>query len=169
MEAVVNAAGPAADRVAAMAGRKLPLAPRSGLLVRVAVAGGHLSRVFHSPRVNLRPDGPGHVLLHHPSVDERLGRKDGPLLSRELLDRARGVLPALKDARVEGERVGMQPIPEDGLPCVGAVSSVPGYYEAVTHSGVTLGPLIGRLLAREIIEGGESPLLATFRPDRYAR
>lgn len=169
VDAVVNAAGPGAARVAAMAGRKLPLVSRSGLLARVAVAGEPLHRVFHSPRINLRPDGPGHVLLHQPSVDERLGGEDVSPLSCELLDRAREVLPALKNARLVEERIGVRPIPEDGLPCVGAVSNIPGYYEAVTHSGVTLGPLIGRLLAREIIEGDEPPLLATFRPDRYAR
>lgn len=168
VDAVVNAAGPAADRVAAMVGRKLPLSPRSGLLVRVPVAGEPLRRLFHSPQVNARPDGPGRLILHHPSVDERLGQEEVSALSHELLDLAREVLPALEAAGAEG-RVGVRPIPEDGLPCVGAVSNIPGYYEAVTHSGVTLGPLLGRLLAREVVAGEVHPLLAPFRPDRYAR
>lgn len=60
-------------------------------------------------------------------------------------------------------------MPEDGLPCVGAVSWLPGYYEAVAHSGVTLGPLLGRLLAREILDGEVDALVAPFRPARYAR
>ena len=169
VDAVVNAAGPTADRVAAMAGRKLPLVPRSGLLARISVSGEPLHRVFHSPQVNARPDGQGHLVLHHPSVDERLGAEDASSLARELLDRAREVLPALEDAGIVEARVGVRPIPEDGLPCVGTVSALPGYYEAVTHSGVTLGPLVGRLLAQEIVEGEAHPLLAPFSPDRYAR
>ncbi len=60
-------------------------------------------------------------------------------------------------------------MPEDGLPCVGAVAEIPGYYEAVTHSGVTLGPLLGRLLAREILAGEVDALISPFRPDRFAR
>ncbi len=169
VDAVINAAGPAADRVAAMVGRKLPLAKRSGLLARTPVAGEPLHRILHSPRVNLRPDGPGHLLSHHPSVDEKLDGNTVPSLARELLERAGEVLPALRGVEVVEGRVGLRPIPEDGLPCVGGVSDISGYYEAVTHSGVTLGPLVGRLLAREIMEGEVHPLLAPFRPDRYAR
>ncbi len=40
-------------------------------------------------------------------------------------------------------------------------------YAVATHSGVTLGPLLGRLVAEELIDGRSSPLLATFRPDRF--
>jgi glycine/D-amino acid oxidase-like deaminating enzyme len=47
------------------------------------------------------------------------------------------------------------------------VASVPGYYEAVSHSGITLGPVIGRLLASEIISGEGDAMLADFRPDRF--
>jgi glycine/D-amino acid oxidase-like deaminating enzyme len=64
-------------------------------------------------------------------------------------------------------RYGMRPVPADGHSCVGKVSAIPGYYEAVTHSGVTLGPLIGRLLAREILTSEVDPLIAPFRADRF--
>lgn len=167
VDAMVNAAGPGADFVASMVGRKLPLSPRRGLLARVAVEGEPLRRLLHTPRVNLRPDGPGHVLLHHGTVDESLGDGDEELLAEELLVRARGVIPALSRAELREFRVGTRPISEDSFPCVGAVSSTPGYYEAVTHSGVTLGPLVGRLLAHEILTGEMDPLLASYRPDRF--
>ena len=35
------------------------------------------------------------------------------------------------------------------------------------HSGITLGPLLGRLLADEIVRDAPSPALAPFRPDRF--
>ncbi len=170
VDAVVNAAGPEADRVAALVGRALPLSPKEGLLVRLLVEKASIGRLVHTPEVNLRPDGLGGIVAHHGSVDQRL-ENDGVLetpLSRELLERARRVIPGLEGAKVEDVRIGVRPMPEDGLPCVGAVSGLPGYYEAVTHSGVTLGPLLGRLLMREIITGEVNGLISSFRPDRFA-
>lgn len=169
-DAVVNAAGVGAGAVSASVGRSLPLSAPRGLLVRLAVEGTPLSRVMYSPRVNLRPDSPGFVLVHHESVDEEMGGEEigmGHSLVRELLGRAREVVPALENAEVAEVKVGTRPVPEDGYPCVGAVPGVAGYYEAVTHSGVTLGPLIGRLLAREVLDGEVAPLLAPYRPGRF--
>jgi glycine/D-amino acid oxidase-like deaminating enzyme len=169
-DAVVNAAGAKAASVAEMVGRELPLDVFPGLLVRAAVTGEPLGHLMHTPRINVRPDGHGYVLLHHGSVDERLTDDfagiDDPLCA-ELLERARLVLPALVDAEVVEARFGMRPVPADGHSCVGALSGIPGYYEAVTHSGVTLGPLIGRLLAREILTSEVDPLIAPFRADRF--
>jgi glycine/D-amino acid oxidase-like deaminating enzyme len=169
-DAVVNATGAEATSVAGMVGRELPLDVFPGLLVRIAVSGEPLRHLMHTPRINVRPDGPEYVLVHHDSVDERLsddfaGTED-PLCA-ELLKRARLVLPALGEAEVVEARFGMRPVPADGHSCVGALSEIPGYYEAVTHSGVTLGPLIGRLLAREILTGEIDPLIAPFRADRF--
>jgi glycine/D-amino acid oxidase-like deaminating enzyme len=171
-DAVVNAAGARGASVAGMVGRELPLDVFPGLLVRVAVPGEPLGHLLHTPHINLRPDGPGYVLLHHDSIDERLtddfaGAED-PLCA-ELLQRARLVLPALEEAEIVKARFGMRPVPADGHSCVGGLSRLPGYYEAVTHSGVTLGPLVGRLLTQEILTGDVDPLIAPFRPDRFPR
>lgn len=169
-DVVVNATGPKSASVAEMVGRKLPLDVFRGLLVRVAIAGEPLIHLMHTPRINVRPDGPGYVLLRHDSIDERLtddfaGTEDP--LCVELLERARLVLQALEEAEVVEARFGMRPVPADGYSCVGALSGIPGYFEAVTHSGVTLGPLIGHLLAREILTGEVDPLISPFRPDRF--
>jgi glycine/D-amino acid oxidase-like deaminating enzyme len=169
-DAVVNATGAKAASVAEMVGRELPLDVFPGLLMRIAVPGDPLRHLMHTPRINVRPDGPGYVLLHHDSVDEQLtddfAGTEYPLCA-ELLERARLVLPALAEAEVVEVRFGMRPVPADGHSCVGALSAIPDYYEAVTHSGVTLGPLIGRLLAREILTGEIDPLIAPFRADRF--
>ncbi len=171
VDAVINAAGPTADRVATLLGLSLPLKPSKGLLLRLAVQGTPLGRTVHSRRVNLRPDRRRHILLHHGSIDWELEdpTETEDSLRAKLLKRARQVIPVLRDATVSGARIGVRPMPEDGFPCVGVVSAVPGYYEAVTHSGVTLGPLVGRFLAREVLTGKVDPLLAPFRPDRFAR
>ena len=169
-DAVVNATGAGSVSVAEMVGRTLPLDVFRGLLVRVAVPGEPLHHLLHTPRINLRPDGPGFILLHHDSVDEKLSDdfagRDDPLCA-ELLERGRGLLPNLAGAEVVEARFGLRPVPADGHSCVGALSEIPGYYEAVTHSGITLGPMIGWLLAREILTGEVDPLIAPFRPDRF--
>jgi glycine/D-amino acid oxidase-like deaminating enzyme len=71
-------------------------------------------------------------------------------------------VPELGNSRMAETRVADRPIPDDGFPSVGAVPSVPGYYEAVSHSGITLGPVIGRLLASEIFSGRTDDMLADF-------
>jgi len=46
------------------------------------------------------------------------------------------------------------------------VPGVEGLYLAATHSGVTMGPLLGRLIAREVLTGRTDARLASFRPAR---
>lgn len=170
-DGVVNAAGPDAEAVADMVGRRLPLDVFRGLLARVDAEASPIRHLIHTPAVNLRPDGDGYVLLHHDSVDERLADDfsgiEDPLCD-ELLDQARHLVPALENSRVVEARFGRRPVPGDGYSCVGAVPGTPGYFEAATHSGVTLGPLIGRLLTDEILDGKVDSLLAPYRPGRFS-
>ena len=42
-----------------------------------------------------------------------------------------------------------------------------GFYVVVSHSGVTLGPLWGRIVAAELLEGAVDPRLAPYRPARF--
>jgi glycine/D-amino acid oxidase-like deaminating enzyme len=60
-------------------------------------------------------------------------------------------------------------MPADRLPIVGPVPGLDGLYLAVTHSGVTLAPVLGRLIADEIATGDQAWLLAPFRPARFAQ
>jgi glycine/D-amino acid oxidase-like deaminating enzyme len=62
--------------------------------------------------------------------------------------------------------VAQRPMPADGYPALGAVGGVKGLHLAVTHSGVTLAPLIGELLAQEIATGEAQPALAPWSPSR---
>lgn len=61
---------------------------------------------------------------------------------------AKTVSSACKDLELVGVSRANRPIPCDGLPAIGF--SDHGLYVAVSHSGITLGPLIGELAAYEI-------------------
>ena len=80
----------------------------------------------------------------------------------------RAIILVLAAQLVEAESVSLaqRPVPEDGLPVLGPVPGVAGLWLAVLHSGVTLGPVAGELLAAEVTGKGEQPLLAAFRPAR---
>ena len=54
--------------------------------------------------------------------------------------------------------------PRRGAVTVAAMSA----WLVATHSGITLGPLLGRLMADEIVRDKPSSTLAPFRPDRFA-
>ena len=46
--------------------------------------------------------------------------------------------------------------------------AVPNLYVALTHSGVTLTPLISELAALEVLEGAGVEMLGDYRPGRFA-
>lgn len=169
VDVVVNAAGPAASHVAGLVGRHLPMRREPGAVTRIGCDRVPVHRAMHAPHVEIRPDGVASVVLHSREVDALIDTGEDPAgLARLLHESARQVVPALGDARIAETRVAERPIPDDGFPSVGAVPSVPGYYEAVSHSGITLGPVIGRLLASEILGGTRDAVLADFRPERFA-
>jgi glycine/D-amino acid oxidase-like deaminating enzyme len=168
VDIVVNAAGPGASHVAGLVSRHLPMRREPGAVTRLGCAQVPVRRAMHAPHIEIRPDGDTSVVLHSREVDALIDTGEEPAeLGRLLQESARQVVPALGNARIAETRVADRPIPGDGFPSVGAVPSVPGYYEAVSHSGITLGPVIGRLLASEILGGESDEMLADFRPERF--
>lgn len=168
VDLVVNAAGPGAAHVAGFVDRHLPMRREPGVVARLNCAQVPVRRAMHTPYVEIRPDADASVVLHSRQVDALIDTVGEPAqLARLLHESAQNVVPELGKARITQTQVVERPIPVDGFPSVGAVPSVPGYYEAVSHSGITLGPLIGRLLAAEIITGRRDEMLADFRPERF--
>jgi glycine/D-amino acid oxidase-like deaminating enzyme len=169
VDKIVNAAGPAAQRIAALVGRNLPMRDSPGLAIRLATNSELVGRVIHAPGIAIRPDGPVGVFVLARGVEPKL-RKTGHG-SREVIEQvgqlAAGVVPKLAGASVADVRVGHRPMPFDGRPLIGRVGDIRGYYEAVTHSGITLGPIIGRALTAEILYDQIDPLVSSFRASRF--
>lgn len=165
-DVVVNAAGAAAGQLAEFAGTHLELLPSRGLLADLAIR-GNLACTVHTDEMTVRPAGAGRVMVRSDQVDRRLVEEPETTretLCQDLVRRVGAAVPSLREATVLGSQVGMRVIPRGGHPSVGGVDGLPGYYQAVTHSGVILAPLIGRLLAAEITGGVVHELLAPYRP-----
>ncbi|MGP3776697.1 NAD(P)/FAD-dependent oxidoreductase [Streptomyces sp. SDT5-1] len=166
---VVNCAGPYADRIAALADARLPMERIPGLVGEsTPVPEAGLGAILAAPGVDLRPAPDARVVSISWPVDALLadGTTDLTSLAADLHGRGEKVLPALTAARSAGARVGLRPVPLDGLPLAGELPSAPGLYHLVSHSAVNLAPALGRLAAQELTTGTPTPELSPYRPDR---
>ena len=125
---------------------------------------------------HLRPDPAGGLRIGSEDADPPDETPDD-LEARvaALLARARTLVPGLGgDASLESlarectTRVGVRPVPPDDRTIAGPVPGVTGLYVLATHSGVTLGPWLGKLVADELTSGMMPRELAPFRFDRFA-
>ncbi len=85
--------------------------------------------------------------------------------SDRMLAITRQYLPAAA-AEVDEVLIGWRPLPIDGHPVIGTPSSSPASYLAMMHSGISLAPLVGQLIAQELLTRALSTQLAPYRPDR---
>lgn len=174
-DVVVNCAGPAAADVSKLLGIDLPMRNTTGLCGYTAPAAISLSRVVHTPKVNVRPDGGGRVWMHSMAADKAVQiNADGsytfdPAAAKLMLSDSIEVYPGLRGVDLEAARVGIRPIPGDGLPAVGPDHEFSNFYTVVTHSGMTLAAHLGDLVSREIVDGAVQDALETFRPQRFAQ
>ncbi len=179
---VVLATGTALPTLAALARRSLarPLPVRSmpGLLVDTATAPrAWLRHVVYFPDgagFHMRPTGEGLSLgADDIDADHAAPHQDSLLVgATALLHRASAYLPgfpALELAATADARIGVRPMPEDGLPIVGPLADAPGVYIAATHSGITLGPHLGDLIASEVALGETQTDLDPYRPARFGQ
>ena len=170
-DVVVNCAGRWTNEVVREAGLHLPLAPTVGFLVFTPPVATSLSRVVHTSVINARPDGAGRLLLHWDPTDATMRYDSAPSPSmpeaRDLVRRARTLLPSVGEVEPEAVRIAIRPMPRDHFSAVGPVPRVSGYYLAVTHSGVTMSPFLGAAVADEVMRGQQRAELADFRPARF--
>ncbi|MFC5788574.1 FAD-binding oxidoreductase [Agromyces tardus] len=132
-----------------------------------------VTTVLNTPRVAVRPTPDGRLVLDADWAEQSVVVGDDGSISvpeesvQGLLEEASRVLAG--SPRLTAERVGagLKPIPGDGEPVAGAVPGIHGLYTLFTHSGATLGLILGELLAEEILTGRPSPVLESFRVDRF--
>ena len=168
-DVVVDCAGAGAGELARLAGVELAVTGEPGRLIYTAPVALALRHVVHGPGVHFRADGSGRVILSDESRDLVVALDAGRGDPERSVAAVARYLPALAGVAVEAVRIGARPMPADRLPAVGPVPGADGLYVVVSHSGVTLGALWGRIAAAEILGGLADPRLADFRPGRLVR
>jgi glycine/D-amino acid oxidase-like deaminating enzyme len=80
---------------------------------------------------------------------------------------AERVMPALRSVHVIRSWAALNVV-IDGAPILGEAPGVPGFYNAVTVNGLTLGPVIGCLTAEMMRTGRTLPEAVPFSLTRFA-
>ena len=170
-ESVLLCVGPATQALLAPLGIDLPVGRVPGLLAVTSPPSRPLGRVVHAPGIHLRPDASGGLMLGATDIDgliaETTSSEDAAAIAERLVERAARVFPSVRGVRLADSRIGVRPMPVDGHTIAGQIPGIRNAWVLATHSGVTLGPLLGRLIAEEIVGGAVSPVLGPFRPERF--
>jgi glycine/D-amino acid oxidase-like deaminating enzyme len=163
----VLAAGAATPDLTAALGVKVPIDVVSGSLAHSAPHRPVLGRVLNGPAGSLKQDPDGRIVFGPDYRPGANGKDVSRAYGEQLLAEAARVMPALAGARLETMTVGYVPIPKDSHPIAGFCAAPANLYLALTMSGVTMAPLMGRFAASEITGGVTVDVLAPYRPARF--
>lgn len=170
---VVVATGPAVPAMVAEVGFDLPDRTPVSVLVRTHPVDVSLRPVVNSPRIAVRRNVGGNLVLDRSWAEAHVtttpeGYSIPDEVVDELLAEASHVLAGTPRLSAASVGIGPKPIPGDGFAVVGELPHVAGYHLAFTHSGATLGLILGEQLAAGV-RGLPTPLLDEFGPDRFSR
>jgi glycine/D-amino acid oxidase-like deaminating enzyme len=175
---VVLAAGRWTQRLAQMAGIDVPMvtetgrgAPTIGLLGYARSPRLDLRCVIHSPGLNLRPAAGGHTVLQALDLNADVDPANPPTANGDLASTLARRFSALlnnptRPPKID-PRIGFRSLPADGHTIAGYAHAQSRVYCLVSHSGVTLAPILARLAATELTTDQEQDLLRAFRPTRF--
>jgi glycine/D-amino acid oxidase-like deaminating enzyme len=178
---LVLATGAASDAARHFADIDVPQRDAPGFTAITTPIPRLIHRVLWMPGVHLHQRDDGRMVLGEeagPPASEahalRLQGRPNDFPAREIALQhaerlrvaAQRYVPDLTRLEYEDVFIGWRPMPLDGFPVLGSSPARRDVYLAVMHSGVTLAPLVGELVAREIVDEERLARLATFRPDR---
>ena len=170
-DTVILAAGVWTESLLDAAGLRLPMDNRHGLIVHTNPVAPVLNHLVLPPEINFRQEKDGRIIVAEIFSGGSLhGNKlsaDPLQLAGLIIEKLQKRLPGVDGLTAARAMVGYRPVPADGFPAIGVPRDGDGLYIAAMHSGITLGPAVGRLVAEEISGTDRSDLLAPYRPDRF--
>ncbi len=170
---VIIAAGTGTSALAQGIDCTVPLVSRPAYILRTNRQEKLLHHILATPDGEIRQEPSGQILMPvsvgHQGDDAETLAQTPHDAADEAIVRLRGICHGLQDAQWSEVIRAERPVPQDGLPVVGAVAE--GVYVAVLHSGITLGPIIAELIAKDIagrLDNADAAMLAPYRPQRFA-
>jgi len=161
---VVVAAGTGATDLLAGMAVPMTLVPSPSVLLRFTGAAPLVNGIVAGPDFECRHSADGRLWA---AEDYDVGA-DPPALAeiigQDALVALRAGLAGAEDLALLSAEIGWRPMPADDLPIIGPVPSVEGLHVAVMHVGVTLAPLVGRLVAVALTGEGDPAELSGFEP-----
>lgn len=170
---VVNATGPWAGAVSAMAGSHAAVAPRRSQMLVTDRTAPWLSPFVAGNGIYVRQSPYGNVMVGGGGRWEEVGhttRGTATTLQR-LSARFLRIFPKMAHLQVLRGWAGSVEITPDHRPLLGLDPRVPGLIVAAGFcgNGFALGPVAGRVVADLVTRGGSRHDLRPFRPDRFPR
>jgi len=163
---VVLAAGSAVEKLAASVGITIPLKTPPGLIVHSRPTRQRLNGLVIAPDLHMRQTMAGRIIAGGDFAGSDPGN-DPDATAGALFARVKAMLRRSEDLALEFHTIGYRPTPVDELPIIGRTMACNGLYVAVMHSGVTLAPLVGTMVAGEISTQLPDERLASYRPERF--
>ncbi|MGE4408999.1 MAG: NAD(P)/FAD-dependent oxidoreductase [Sphingobium sp.] len=165
---VILAAGAGTTALASRLGAHIPLDLVSGTLAHSKPMEPVLHRVLNGPLGSIKQNPNGTIVTGLDYAPGASGTDISEAYGRKLFAIAARTVPALKDAVLDKMTLGYVPIPAEGrMPIVGPLAPAPNVYVAAMMSGVTMAPLMARMIAAEVVDGIRVDMLAPYRPDRF--
>lgn len=144
----------------------LPMIDSYGVLMRTSAIDIGTNMVFSTPGLYFRQLANGSLLVGGDQAGGELDR-DNEEASDKLLNKLKKMMPHAENTKVAANIRGLRPIPADNKPVVGLIGDFENLYAAVTHSGITMAPLIGEKLAEQIVDGVDCEDMAPFSIARF--
>ena len=172
---VVNAGGAWAPQIGDMVGVDIPILPvRRQIVVTTPipdVSPEFPFVIFFRESLYFHPEGEG-ILTGKSNPNETPGYKleVDPEWERAHMDDAMHRLPVLEKAGLLSHWAGLYEVTPDAHPILGRLPTLEGFYLMAGFSGHGLmhGPVVGRLMAEEILEGRAHTVnIDPFRYDRF--
>lgn len=154
---VINAAGPWAKAVGAMAGIDLPLYTQRHQILVTEPVGRLLDPMVMSFSIGIycQQTPHGSIVMGIGDPEEPKGYDTGHSWQflHDMSSIISRLLPALREVRVVRQWSGLYTNTPDAHPVLGGVPDVNGYYQAVGFSGhgFMLAPIVGRIIAQMVV------------------
>jgi sarcosine oxidase subunit beta len=187
-EVVVNAAGVFAPEIGRMVNLKIPIEPRRGqvlvtercdrIVSRCLISAGYIAAKFEpelakreGEGMSLEQTASGNLLLG--STREFVGFDRHTSLEgvQQIAARTSRILPCLKKMNIIRTFAGLRPYTPDGLPILGPVNDLRGFFMAAGHEGdgIALAPITGMLIAQLLVDSQPSIPLDDLSLHRFTR